>query len=180
MPDTTAEALVLRVHEIGWSCFRTLLTPAGLHIETVADKLPIPGSHWGDEEAGLIGCTLYARSDTPVHSLLHESCHWLLMSDERRANLHTDAKGSAVEEMAVCYLQVLMSDLIVGMGRERMFLDMDRWGYSFRVGSSQLWFEQDAEDALAYLADKLPHTHGVPGLQIPEPVNAIFKQDNNR
>lgn len=165
-PDTSQEALVLRVHESGWSCFRTLLAPAGLSIETVADGVSIPGSHWGDEEAGLIGHTLYARNDTPVHSLLHESCHWLLMSEQRRANLHTDAKGSAVEEMAVCYLQILISDLVPGMGRKRMFLDMDRWGYSFRVGSTQAWFEQDAEDALAFLSNKLPHTHGVPGLQI--------------
>ncbi len=166
-PDPSLEALVLRVHEAGWSCFHALLNPAGLTIETVGDGIPIPGSHWGDEEAGLIAHTVYARNDTPVHSLLHESCHWLLMSEQRRNALHTDAKGSAVEEMAVCYLQVLMSDLVPGMGRSRMFLDMDRWGYSFRVGSTQAWFEQDAEDALAYLSDKLSHTHGVPGLQIP-------------
>jgi hypothetical protein len=37
------------------------------------------------------------------------------------------------------------------MGKERMFSDMDAWGYSFRLGSSEAWFEQDAEDAVAWL-----------------------------
>ncbi|MFK7860258.1 MAG: hypothetical protein AB8B64_15670 [Granulosicoccus sp.] len=160
------EHLVLRVRDTGWDCLTRLLEPAGLTIEPVQADVDIPGSHWGDEEAGLIEYTLYARLDTPVHSVLHEACHWLLMSDQRRKSLHTDAKGSAVEEMAVCYLQILISDLVPGMGRDRMLIDMDRWGYSFRVGNSQDWFETDAEDALAYLADKLPHAHGVPGLHI--------------
>jgi hypothetical protein len=29
--------------------------------------------------------------------------------------------------------------------------DMDTWGYSFRLGSAQAWFEQDAQDALQWL-----------------------------
>ena len=29
--------------------------------------------------------------------------------------------------------------------------DMDRWGYSFRLGSTRAWFEEDAEDALEWL-----------------------------
>ena len=32
-----------------------------------------------------------------------------------------------------------------------MFSDMDAWGYSFRLGSSRAWFEQDAEDAVEWL-----------------------------
>ncbi len=28
---------------------------------------------------------------------------------------------------------------------------MDRWGYTFRLGSAKTWFEQDAEDAKAWL-----------------------------
>ena len=39
------------------------------------------------------------------------------------------------------------------MGKQRMFADMDTWGYSFRLGSSQAWFEQDAEDARQWLLD---------------------------
>jgi len=164
-PDSP-EQLVLRVRDTGWACLADLLMPAGLTIETVEADVKIPGSHWGDEEAGLIAYTLYARLDTPVHSVLHESCHWLLMSEQRRKTLHTDAKGSAVEEMAVCYLQILLSDRVPGMGRARMMLDMDRWGYSFRVGNTRDWFEKDAGDALAYLTDKLSHAHSIPGLQI--------------
>jgi len=28
---------------------------------------------------------------------------------------------------------------------------MDAWGYSFRLGNSRAWFEQDAADARAWL-----------------------------
>jgi hypothetical protein len=28
---------------------------------------------------------------------------------------------------------------------------MDTWGYSFRLGSTRAWFEQDAAEALAFL-----------------------------
>lgn len=173
------ESLVLRINASGWTCLEDLLSPAGLLIERVPDAQQIPGSHWGDEEAGLIRHTLYARSDTPVHSVLHEASHWFLMSPERRAVLHTDAKGSAVEEMAVCYLQILLADLIVCMGRDRMFFDMDRWGYSFRAGSSRKWFETDAQDALLYLTEKLPHFHGIPGLHILAPDGGVLQQHDN-
>jgi hypothetical protein len=37
------------------------------------------------------------------------------------------------------------------LGRERLFADMDTWGYSFRLGSAKDWFEQDAEDARLWL-----------------------------
>lgn len=173
MPDQP-EQLVLRLAESGLDCLESLLSETGLSIEHVKDGEAIPGSHWGDEEAGLIKHTLFVRSDTPLHSALHEACHWLLMDEERRANLHTDAKGSAVEEMAVCYLQILLSELIPCMGRERMLLDMDRWGYSFREGSARKWFECDAEDALTYLSEKLPHSHGIPGLHVSTPSSGVL------
>jgi hypothetical protein len=173
------EKEVLRIADTGWQSVENLFDPSGLHIERVAPMQPIPGSHWGDEEAGLIRHTLYAREDTPVHSLLHEACHWLLMSVERREHLHTDAKGSALEEMAVCYLQILLSEQIPGMGCDRMFLDMDRWGYSFRLGSSRAWFEQDAQDASAYLADKLTHTYSVSWLHVLAPVRRMLEQHDN-
>jgi hypothetical protein len=73
------------------------------------------------------------------------------MAPERRGALDTDAGGDYDEENAVCYLQVLLSDELPGVGRERMFADMDAWGYSFRLGSAQAWFENDAEDARAWL-----------------------------
>ena len=142
---------VLRLVETGFEPLESLLTPFGLEVCRVPDGQAIPGSHWGEEEAGLIKHSLYVRCDTPVHSALHEACHWLLMSEQRRQQLHTDAKGTAVEENAVCYLQIVLSDRIPGMGRERMFSDMDRWGYSFRLGSARAWFNEDAEDAINFL-----------------------------
>jgi hypothetical protein len=113
----------------------------------------IPGSYWGAPEAGLIGTCLYFREDTPVHSILHEACHFMCMEPHRRAALHTDAGGDDAEESAVCLLQVLVADQIPGLGRDRLFADMDAWGYSFRLGSTRAWFEQDAADARDWLLE---------------------------
>ena len=113
----------------------------------------IPGSHWGAPEAGLIGNTLYARPDTPVHSILHEACHFICMDDRRRQQLNTDAGGSALEECAVCYLSILLADQVPGYHRTQMLADMDAWGYSFRLGSAARWFNEDAEDARQWLRD---------------------------
>ena len=97
---------------------------------------------------------MHARADTPVHSLLHETCHLLVMPPERRAQVHTDATDSVPEEDATCCLQILLADRLAGVGRERLMADMDAWGYSFRLGSTRAWFENDAEDARAFLAER--------------------------
>jgi len=133
-----------------------LLGRYGLTLTLVGPYEAIPGSYWGDSEAGLTGDTLYARLDTPLHSVLHEAGHYVCMSPERRAGLDRDAGGDDLEESAVCYLQVLFADELPHVGRDRLFIDMDAWGYSFRLGSSRAWFEQDAEDAREWL-----YEHGV-------------------
>jgi hypothetical protein len=142
---------VLLCKDIKLDHLRSLLDRYGLIVETVEDGEPIPGSFWQPPEAGLIGNTLYIRNDTPVHSALHESCHYICMDKQRRSKLHTDAGGSALEENGVCYLQILLSDFIPEMKQQRMLSDMDAWGYSFRLGSAKAWFEQDAEDASEWL-----------------------------
>jgi hypothetical protein len=73
------------------------------------------------------------------------------MTPERRAGLDRDAGGDDLEESAVCYLQVLLAGELRGVGRDRVFADMDAWGYSFRLGSSRAWFERDAQDARVWL-----------------------------
>ncbi len=73
------------------------------------------------------------------------------MDTIRRSGLHTDAGGDDAEENGVCYLQILLADCVPEMGQERMFHDMDAWGYSFRLGSAKAWFESDAEDAREWL-----------------------------
>jgi hypothetical protein len=128
-----------------------LLKPYGMEIITVSDDETIPGSFFGEREAGLIGNKLYLRHDTPVHSALHESCHFICMDPQRRAVLDTDAEGDYAEENGVCYLQILLAEQLTGVGKQRMMIDMDRWGYTFRLGSAQAWFEQDAEDAFEWL-----------------------------
>ena len=145
---------MLRLQDAGPNPIAELLESLGLALETVADGEEIPGSFWSDEEAGLIKNTLYARSDTPVHSILHEACHWLCMDEERRAGLHTNAGGDYDEENAVCYLQILLADRIPGFGRDRCLADMDSWGYSFRLGSARAWFEEDAADAREWLVGR--------------------------
>ncbi len=142
---------VIRVADIGLENLKELFEQFGLNLTLVPDRKPIPGSHWGDDEAGLIQCELFLRLDTPVHSVFHEACHWLLMDEARRSRLHTNAGGTQLEENAVCYLQILLADEMPGLNRASMFKDMDAWGYSFRLGSAERWFNEDAEDALAFL-----------------------------
>jgi hypothetical protein len=128
-----------------------LLARFGLELVVCADGEAIPGSFWGDEEAGLQANRLYARADTPLHSILHEACHYICMPAALRAALDTDAGSDDAEENAVCYLQILLAAELDGMDHERMLRDMDAWGYSFRLGSSRAWFEEDADDALQWL-----------------------------
>jgi hypothetical protein len=141
----------LLIDDIDLQVLCKILDRFSLHLECVDASAELPGSYWGAPEAGLIGHTLYVRPDTPLHSALHEACHYICMDQTRRASLDTDAGGDTMEENGVCFLQILLADQIPGMGRERMFRDMDEWGYSFRLGSAQAWFEQDADDALQWL-----------------------------
>lgn len=142
---------VLQRDDIDHNRLADLLKHYGLQLVPTIDGKNIPGSFWGDSEAGLVRSELHARPDTPVHSILHEACHYVCMDEARRTGLHTNAGGDYDEENAVCYLQILLADELPQMGRARMWADMDAWGYSFRLGSAQAWFEQDAEDALLWL-----------------------------
>jgi len=142
---------VLNCDQQRQSQLATLLKPYGMEIQYVADSETIKGSFFGEREAGLIGNKLLLRHDTPVHSALHEAGHYICMDPQRRAKLDTDAEGDYDEENGVCYLQILLADHLPDLGRERMMIDMDRWGYSFRLGSAKVWFEQDAEDAKQWL-----------------------------
>ncbi len=152
-------ASILRLADTGFTAAAALLTRHGLQLEHVADGDAIPGSYWGEPEAGVIGNHVYARADTPVHSLLHEACHLIVLPPARRAAVHTDATDSVAEEDAACYLQILLADELPGVGRARLMADMDAWGYSFRLGSTRAWFDRDAADARAWLAQRqlLPH-----------------------
>jgi hypothetical protein len=144
---------VLLVNSIDRMALELLLDRYGLELTLVAPDEVIPGSYWGEREAGLIGPKLYARLDTPLHSVLHEGAHFMCMTAERRAGLDTDAGGDDVEENGVCYLQILLADVLPHVGRERMCRDMDDWGYTFRLGSAAAWFREDAEDARQWLID---------------------------
>jgi hypothetical protein len=128
-----------------------LLARYDLEPVAVAPDSIIPGSYWGESEAGLVGNRIYFRPDTPLHSVLHEACHFICMDDGRREQLERDAGGDHDEENAVCYLQILLANELDGAGSGQMCRDMDAWGYTFRLGSAQAWFEQDADDARRWL-----------------------------
>ncbi len=130
---------------------QTLLQHYQIDIRLVAERHKIPGSWFGEPEAGIIKNQLYIRSDTPVHSALHESCHYICMDELRRQTLNTDAAGGYDEENGVCYLQILLSEQLPFMNKRLMMQDMDEWGYTFRLGSAQRWFKEDAQDARQWL-----------------------------
>lgn len=145
---------VLRLSDIGFDDASALLARYGLELSRVADAEAIPGSYWGECEAGLVGNVVHARGDTPVHSLLHEAAHLIVLPPERRAAVHTDATDSIDEEDAVCVLQALLGDALPGVGRERVLADMDAWGYTFRLGSARAYVERDAGTAWRWLAER--------------------------
>lgn len=144
-------APITRCDTLGIDPLRTLLARFGLMVVVIPTNSPIPGTFWGEPEAGLLGDQLYLRGDTPVHSALHEACHYICMDHLRRSGLHTNAGGDYDEENAVCYLQILLADYLPPLNKSRLMADMDSWGYSFRLGSAHAWFSQDADDARQWL-----------------------------
>jgi hypothetical protein len=148
-PTTLCSVLLLR--DIVIADVVALLARYDLHLQLVGDDAPIPGSYWGEPEAGIAGHTVYARNDTPVHSLLHEAAHLIVLEPERRAAIHTNATDSIEEEDAVCVLQTVLGDALAGVGAQRVLADMDAWGYTFRLGSARAYVEQDAAAAWQWL-----------------------------
>jgi hypothetical protein len=151
MSSPARDESVLSCSDIAADVADRLLGRYGIAVERVAAGTPITGSFWGEPEAGIVGQQVLVRPDTPVHSLLHEVCHIICMTPERRDSLDGDAGSDDLEESAVCYLQVVLADYLPGVGRQRLMQDMDAWGYSFRRGSTERWFLEDADDARAWL-----------------------------
>ena len=152
----STESDVCRVGDLRLKALTSLMARFGLSLTLVDDGAAIPGTFWGEPEAGVEGDNVYVRLDTPLHSLLHEASHIICMDGTRRRSLVRDAGGDDLEEAAVCYLQVLLSDLVSGVGRDRLMRDMDTWGYSFRLGNTRAWFDGDADDARDWLVE-----HGI-------------------
>ena len=142
---------VLELRDLRRSAAEACVRRFGAELVHVDEGETIPGTFWGEPEAGLAGRKVYARPDTPVHSLLHELGHYVCMTEARRESLWRNAGGDADEECAVCYLQVLLADVLPGVGRRRLLRDMDAWGYSFREGSAEAWWRGDARHARAWL-----------------------------
>ena len=142
---------MLTVADLPPQALQNLLTTYAIQVKIVPNSENIPGSFWGDSEAGLIANNLYVRPETPVHSALHEACHYICLDTQRRENLDTDAGGDYDEENAVCYLQILLGAKLPTCSADTLMKNMDSWGYTFRLGSAQKWFYDDAEDAQQWL-----------------------------
>jgi hypothetical protein len=122
-----------------------------LNLKVVDIRDDIPYSFWGAPEAGRYQSTLYAREDTPIHSLLHEACHFICMPPKQRSIDSHDAGGSALIENACCFLQLVLSDHIPNFNKAIHMDDMNTWGYNFRLGSAARWFYADSDDASQWL-----------------------------
>ena len=60
---------ILRLQDFPLSEIQTLLNRYGLTLQIIPIDATIPGSYWQAEEAGIIGLMVYARLDTPLHSI---------------------------------------------------------------------------------------------------------------
>jgi hypothetical protein len=145
---------VLTCADVTAAALTALVGRYGARLVEVPAPEPVPESFWGDPEAGLDGNAVYARPDTPLHSLLHELGHYVCATPGRREALRRDAGGDDDEEAGVCFLQIVLADFVQGFGRERCLTDMDAWGYSFREGSARAWLDGDGRDARAWLLER--------------------------
>lgn len=151
MTSVAVSSPVLCMRNIEPGAVSKLLQRFGLQIEWLDEYASISGSFWGDSEAGIVGSSVYVRPDTPVHSMLHETCHIICMPLGLRISHTGNAESDDLEEAAVCYLQILLADELPDVGRHRLMCDMDAWGYSFRLGDTTRWFQSDSDDAREWL-----------------------------
>ncbi|HZF30863.1 MAG TPA: hypothetical protein VE907_17235 [Gammaproteobacteria bacterium] len=149
--DAIADPVVVTLADLHRPELEALVARYGARLVDVPRAREIPGSYWGDSEAGLIENDIFVRADTPAHSLLHELCHYVCMDARRRARLAVDAGGDDDEECGVCCLQILLADELDGLGRAQCLRDMDAWGYSFREGPAAAWLAGDARFARDWL-----------------------------
>lgn len=143
-----------RLKQLTSQAIAPLLARYDLQLSLVLANNDIPYSFWGAPEAGRQRSVLFVRDDTPIHSILHEASHFVCMPAARRTQEDINAGGTAAEENATCYLQILLADWIAPIDRNQLMHDMDTWGYSFRLGSTARWFSSDSEDARDWLIEK--------------------------
>jgi len=116
---------VLLVNAIDRLPLEVMLDRYGLAFVLAAPEEVIPGSYWGEREAGLMG----SRSSPGSTRRCIRCCTGRAISSacrpSGRAGLDTDAGGDDAEENAVCYLQILIGGRAAEC-RERA--DVPRYG----------------------------------------------------
>ena len=85
---------MLLISDLSFDSVAALLGRYGLSVELIPNEQTINGSYWGEPEAGLMGDRVFVRSNTPVHSVLHETCHIVCMSPQRRLSFAGPAGNS--------------------------------------------------------------------------------------
>ncbi len=139
-----ANSRVTSLGDIEPAAIERLLTAFGLSLAGVAPGASIPGSYWGDSEAGLVGDRLFARADTPVHSLLHELGHYVCMDPTAaRCARHRCGRRRRRGSGRVLPAGVARRRACEASAASAASRDMDTWGYSFREGSARAWLAGD-------------------------------------
>ena len=102
----------------------------------------------------MIGATVYARADTPVHSLLHEAGHLIVLPPERRAaRAYRRHRFGRRRRRGLRAAGRCSATRCRASAATRVLADMDAWGYTFRLGSARAYVEHDAADAWRWLRE---------------------------
>lgn len=145
--------VVLCLVELGEVLVVVLFVCFDLWFECVVDGELIFGSFWGDEEVGIIGIIVYVCGDMLVYLLLYEVCYLIVLLLECCVVVYIDVIDLIEEEDVICYLQIVLVDVFLGVGCDWLMVDMDVWGYLFWFGLICVWFEQDVENVCQFLFD---------------------------
>ena len=90
---------MLLISDLSLNSIAALLGKFKLSVDLMPDDATINGSYWGEPEAGIVGNRVLVRRDTPVHSLLHETCHIVCMTPERRQRFKGDGNAEEIQDV---------------------------------------------------------------------------------
>ena len=134
------------LRDIGFDDVAALLARYGLAARARRRRRADPRQLLGRTRSRPDRPRVHARDDTPVHSLLHEAAHLIVLPPERARRAyrrHRFGRGRRRRLRAA----VAARRRPARRRPRALMADMDAWGYTFRLGSARAYFERDAEDA---------------------------------